>query len=342
MLFLIKKHIFDKSIIIKNQYFNYMKKSVKELEKTLNANRVKKVIPVTVVKPEKVNNEPINNNPINADEICYGDCDTCSDEYCPAKCYEEDAQECPYTNACVVCTDDVCPLNKELAERTNEINSKADKIVKEKKNELKASLDLEKEPPVGETPVDPRTHDFDFVKEWNKMAQLSNDVDMKPFPELFPGAGDIVKKYNDYRNEVNAWMKKHKKFPESIAKACLLDEFPVKENSETENLSPNEKLFKSIVDKMFDTYKRKNKDYGSSFDELFDEYGMTSALLRIKDKYNRLKAINDNGQIEVKDESVEDTLLDMANYAILTVIKLRNNKTPNKSVEVSDGIIKFK
>ena len=297
-----------------------MKKSVEELEKTLNKNRV--AIPVTVVKPETLN-EPI----CDGMTECYGDCDVCPDEYCPAKCYEEDMQECPFSNTCVECSDDACPLNKERAEKTNEINARADKIVKEKKNELKASLDLEKEPPVGETPVDPRTLNFDFVEEWNKLNDLASEVDMKPSPELFPGASDIVKKYKDYRNAVDAWIKKHKKFPESIAKACLLDDYPVKENNDTENLSPNEKLFKSIVTQMFDTYKRKNKDYGASFDELFDEYGMTSALLRIKDKYNRLKAINDNGQIEVKDESVEDTLLDMANYAILTVIKLRNNKS---------------
>jgi hypothetical protein len=84
-----------------------------------------------------------------------------------------------------------------------------------------------------------------------------------------------------------------------------------------------EKEFLNIVLKMFYTYRAKNTDYGSSFDELFDEFGMTSALLRLKDKYNRLKAITANGDIKVKDESIQDTLMDLANYAILTLLKLR-------------------
>ena len=124
--------------------------------------------------------------------------------------------------------------------------------------------------------------------------------------------------------KVNKWIERHKGFPAPIAKALLLEDYGT--SAEEEKLSPNEKLFKEITDKMFTTYQKKNKDYGSSFDELFDEFGMTSALLRLKDKYNRLKSITEKGQIEVKDESVEDTLLDMANYAILTVLKLRMDK----------------
>ena len=97
-----------------------MKKSIEELEKTLNANKARKVIPVTIIKPEKVNIEPINKeilkyNPQDVDNECNGDCGTCPDESCPAKSYEDfgyliNKMECPLSNTCEVCSDDACPL----------------------------------------------------------------------------------------------------------------------------------------------------------------------------------------------------------------------------------------
>ena len=53
-------------------------------------------------------------------------------------------------------------------------------------------------------------------------------------------------------------------------------------------------------------YERKNKDYGDSFGRSFIEYGMT--IVR-------------NGGAAVNDESIDDTLLDLANYAIMTLIE---------------------
>jgi len=138
----------------------------------------------------------------------------------------------------------------------------------------------------------------------------------------FPLDGRDEKLINDwkaYKERANKWIEEHKKFPAAIARAILLDEYP-------EELNDTRDEFQKITDKMHETYLKKNADYGASFDDLFNEFGMTSALLRMKDKYNRLKSITEKGEIQVKDESVEDTLLDLANYAILTVIKLRKDK----------------
>ena len=57
------------------------------------------------------------------------------------------------------------------------------------------------------------------------------------------------------------------------------------------------------------------------------EYGLIMPVIRLEDKFNRFKklALN-NGEAKVKDESIEDTLLDMANYALMTVIEMRNKK----------------
>lgn len=84
----------------------------------------------------------------------------------------------------------------------------------------------------------------------------------------------------------------------------------------------NVEEFQKITSDMLETYKKKNSDYGSSFDDLYDEFGMTSVVIRLSDKINRLKSlVKKSEQAEVKDESIEDTLKDLANYAILTLIK---------------------
>ena len=68
-------------------------------------------------------------------------------------------------------------------------------------------------------------------------------------------------------------------------------------------------------------YVDKNADYGDSFSETFNKLGMISAVTRITDKTNRLQSLCVNKQ-KVKDESVKDTLMDLANYAIMTLIEL--------------------
>lgn len=81
--------------------------------------------------------------------------------------------------------------------------------------------------------------------------------------------------------------------------------------------------FQDILDEMLKIYQSKNSDYGSSFDKSLDEYGVTAGLIRMEDKMNRLKTLTKNEQ-KVKDESIEDTLIDLANYSIMTCLYLRN------------------
>lgn len=74
-----------------------------------------------------------------------------------------------------------------------------------------------------------------------------------------------------------------------------------------------------FADQMTDTYRRKNADYGDSFSRSLDKYGIVAALVRISDKVNRLESLTVNRQeAQVKDESVQDTLLDLASYAIMS------------------------
>ena len=71
-------------------------------------------------------------------------------------------------------------------------------------------------------------------------------------------------------------------------------------------------------------YVNKNADYGDSFGDTFNKLGMVSAVTRITDKTNRLQSLCVNQQ-KVKSESVKDTLMDLANYAIMTLIELEED-----------------
>lgn len=80
--------------------------------------------------------------------------------------------------------------------------------------------------------------------------------------------------------------------------------------------------FAKITDKMFQTYLKKNKDYGNSFDQSLDKWGLSVAAIRLGDKLNRFESYVKNGTFVVGDEGVYDTLADLATYAIMTIMYL--------------------
>lgn len=80
-----------------------------------------------------------------------------------------------------------------------------------------------------------------------------------------------------------------------------------------------------ICKELNELYKAKNKDYGSSFKAVRNEYP-NSIIIRLSDKLNRLKTLYNNIDVNVKDESIEDTLRDMANYCIMELIERRLEK----------------
>lgn len=92
---------------------------------------------------------------------------------------------------------------------------------------------------------------------------------------------------------------------------------------------PNRKTdancFKTITDKMLDTYKAKNQDYGNSFSNLFKECGMTYAYGHMAEKLERVKSLMED-EAKVKGEGMKDSLKDLANYAILTIMELERKE----------------
>lgn len=80
--------------------------------------------------------------------------------------------------------------------------------------------------------------------------------------------------------------------------------------------------FKALTDIMQETFIRKNTAYGDSFSNSFKEFGIISAVVRMYDKMERIKALTNGAKNEVSDESIKDTLMDLANYCVMTVMEL--------------------
>lgn len=86
-------------------------------------------------------------------------------------------------------------------------------------------------------------------------------------------------------------------------------------------MTDNEKLFRQKVEKLTKVYIAKNRDYGDSFSQSLDKFGIIASLVRMGDKMNRIDSLYDKPTTEV-DESLVDSLEDLANYAIMTAIWL--------------------
>lgn len=84
------------------------------------------------------------------------------------------------------------------------------------------------------------------------------------------------------------------------------------------------KRFKEIANELGNLYEKKNNAYGDSFSDTFYDEGMAMPRIRIGDKFRRFRTLTMNPSIDNFGESVEDTLRDMANYCIMTIIELEN------------------
>ena len=84
--------------------------------------------------------------------------------------------------------------------------------------------------------------------------------------------------------------------------------------------------FREITDYMYQIYEKKNADYGDSFSKTFEEFGLTSSAVRLNDKMERFKKLIKQ-DAQVKDETIKDTLLDLANYAVLTLVEMSKHET---------------
>lgn len=82
------------------------------------------------------------------------------------------------------------------------------------------------------------------------------------------------------------------------------------------------KEFKKVISDMAELYEKKNANYGDSFAELFSKLGPVSALVPLWNKLDRVTNIVKGGHNDF--ESVEDTLKDLACYAVMAYIEFKD------------------
>ena len=102
-------------------------------------------------------------------------------------------------------------------------------------------------------------------------------------------------------------------------------EFTQKENQKKVN------AFEDVTIIMRNLYEKKNMDYGDSFSKSFAKWGLPMSCIRLGDKLNRLESFAKGKEMQVADESVVDTLMDLANYAIMTILEIQNKQEEKKN-----------
>lgn len=88
----------------------------------------------------------------------------------------------------------------------------------------------------------------------------------------------------------------------------------------------------TVSDEVKATLIRKNRDYGDSFAKQYAKYGLMCGLIRMDDKMSRLQTLVGGQEAEVA-ESIEDTLMDLAGYAILCAVEFRKATLTTEEVD---------
>ena len=136
----------------------------------------------------------------------------------------------------------------------------------------------------------------DFLERYREPIVLG------PNPVITPG------KYDDEPYPTTADMKNY------------IDELCNKNVSPEENKhDPGDYYsYSNILKRMDDTHRRKNSDYGDAAYKGYKKFGDYYFIVQLHNKYHRLESLTiGNKSQQVKDESIDDTLLDMANYAVM-------------------------
>ena len=84
--------------------------------------------------------------------------------------------------------------------------------------------------------------------------------------------------------------------------------------------------FEEVCESMVVTHKQKNADYGDSFHKTFEEFGPIAGVVRLNDKLMRVNNLMKGSKQQVKDESIKDTILDMANYSVMLYMEIVNKE----------------
>lgn len=97
------------------------------------------------------------------------------------------------------------------------------------------------------------------------------------------------------------------------------------------SMESNTERHKRVCYELNALYDRKNRDYGDSFHETYQKGGIKTAWLRIHDKFKRFENLALGNPVpNIASETMRDTLIDMCNYIIMTVMELDAETEPPK------------
>lgn len=93
----------------------------------------------------------------------------------------------------------------------------------------------------------------------------------------------------------------------------------------TDKVTP--KSMEDQYNHQLETFKRKNHDYGNSFEKSLDTFGLVAGIVRMSDKFERLVSLNNpSKRAQIASESLVDTLEDLSNYAAMAACWLKGKK----------------
>jgi len=96
--------------------------------------------------------------------------------------------------------------------------------------------------------------------------------------------------------------------------------------------------FESVLREMLALHAKKNQDYGTDVDPFAnvrasEDFGIPAwlgSVIRANDKMTRLKTYAGKGQLA--NESVEDSLIDLANYAVIGLVLFREHQQQEQDI----------
>ncbi len=97
-------------------------------------------------------------------------------------------------------------------------------------------------------------------------------------------------------------------------------------NTQNKELNTMDNKFLEYTDYLANVLQQKNIAYDDSFSKSLDEDGLLVLKIRLGDKFNRVSSLIKKDELKENDESLEDTLLDMAGYSILGLKYLEEHK----------------
>lgn len=149
---------------------------------------------------------------------------------------------------------------------------------------------------------------------------------------LLPTPKDVAEKTKeetDMTKFTEEDIAKDKSIDEKFERMGMADFNPLDHNivvAKWDMVNNKENPFDAIIAEIQQLHENKNADYGDSFAKSVEKYGLISALTRISDKFNRAEQLILGNEAKVKDEKLRDTLIDLASYAIMTIVELDKQK----------------